>query len=66
MALIDAKEHPGYSEFDRERFLSEPAKRAGRTEFARDRARIIHSFALRLKLQFRGRVIFLELDFLTL
>jgi dGTPase len=47
MALIDAKEHPGYSEFDRERFLDEPAKRPGRTEYARDRARIIHSFALR-------------------
>ena len=40
-------EHPGYSESDRERFMDEPAKRAGRTEFARDRARIIHSFALR-------------------
>ena len=40
-------EHSGYSEFDRERFQDEPAKRAGRTEFARDRARIIHSFALR-------------------
>jgi len=40
-------EHPGYSANDRERFMDEPAKRAGRTEFARDRARIIHSFALR-------------------
>lgn len=40
-------EHPGYKDFDRERFQDEPAKRAGRTEFARDRARIIHSFALR-------------------
>jgi dGTPase len=42
-----ANEHPGYSDFDRARFLDEPAKRGGRTEFARDRARIIHSFALR-------------------
>ena len=42
-----ASEHPGYSAADRERFMDEPAKRAGRTEFARDRARIIHSFALR-------------------
>ena len=47
MALREAKEHSGYSTADRERFLDEPAKRKGRTEFARDRARIIHSFALR-------------------
>ena len=47
MALREAKEHEGYSGSDRERFLDEPAKRKGRTEFARDRARIIHSFALR-------------------
>ena len=47
MALREAKEHIGYVPFDRERFLDEPAKRKGRTEFARDRARIIHSFALR-------------------
>jgi dGTPase len=47
MVLRDAHEHPGYSIEDRERFLDEPAKRKGRTEFARDRARIIHSFALR-------------------
>ena len=36
-----------YSESDQERFLFEPAKRAGRTEFMRDRARVIHSAALR-------------------
>ena len=47
MALKEAREHHGYSQRDRERFLDEPAKRKGRTEFARDRARIIHSFALR-------------------
>ena len=47
MVIRPAKEHLGYSDFDRERFLDEPAKRGGRTEFARDRARIIHSFALR-------------------
>ena len=47
MVIRAAKEHPGYSDFDRARFLDGPAKRGGRTEFARDRARIIHSFALR-------------------
>ena len=36
-----------YSDADQERFLFEPAKRAGRTEFMRDRARVIHSAALR-------------------
>jgi dGTPase len=47
MVLKAAVEHSGYNEFDRARFIDEPAKRLGRTEFARDRARIIHSFALR-------------------
>jgi dGTPase len=36
-----------YSDSDRERFLVEPEKRSGRTEFARDRARVLHSAALR-------------------
>ena len=36
-----------YSSSDQERFLDEPAKRPGRTEFMRDRARVIHSAALR-------------------
>ena len=47
MVIRNAIEHPGYSDFDRARFLDEPAKRGGRSEFARDRARIIHSYALR-------------------
>lgn len=42
-----ATEVQGYSSSDQERFLDEPAKRAGRTEFMRDRARVIHSAALR-------------------
>jgi dGTPase len=37
----------GYSDADQGRFLDEPAKRVGRTEFMRDRARVIHSAALR-------------------
>ena len=36
-----------YTNHDQERFLDEPAKRAGRTEFMRDRARVIHSASLR-------------------
>lgn len=47
MVLRPAQESQAYSSVDRERFLDEPAKRKGRTEFSRDRARIIHSFALR-------------------
>jgi dGTPase len=37
----------GYDAPDVERFVPEPAKRAGRSAFARDRARVVHSAALR-------------------
>src|ERR1700744_6397063 len=36
-----------YSPGDTERWVAEPPKRAGRTEFQRDRARVLHSSALR-------------------
>ena len=37
----------GYDELARARWVSEPPKRAGRTTFERDRARVVHSSALR-------------------
>ncbi len=37
----------GYDEHDAERWVSEPVKRPGRTAFARDRARVLHSAMLR-------------------
>ena len=44
---INSPQLPGYSASDQERFLYEPAKRIGRSEFMRDRARVIHSASLR-------------------
>ena len=38
---------PGYTEADETRIVPEPAKRSGRTAFARDRARLLHSAGLR-------------------
>jgi dGTPase len=37
----------GYDEHARERWVTEPPKRPGRTAFERDRARVLHSAALR-------------------
>jgi dGTPase len=38
---------PGYDAADEERWVREPPKRASRTSFARDRARVLHSAAWR-------------------
>lgn len=43
----DDRSSAGYSLSDETRFVTEPPKRADRTAFARDRARILHSSALR-------------------
>ena len=38
---------PGYDECATARWVAEPPKRAGRSDFERDRARVLHSAALR-------------------
>ncbi|MGJ9401723.1 deoxyguanosinetriphosphate triphosphohydrolase [Arthrobacter sp. KK5.5] len=38
---------PGYTPYDEERWVPEPPKKAYRTSFERDRARVLHSSALR-------------------
>lgn len=43
----DDRLSPGYSDADEQRWVPEPAKRAARTAFARDRARVLHSAGLR-------------------
>lgn len=40
-------DRPGYSRTDQERWVPEPPKSKARTAFERDRARIVHSSALR-------------------
>lgn len=43
----DDQPSAGYTPDDEERWVAEPPKRAGRTAFARDRARVLHSAGLR-------------------
>ena len=38
---------PGYSAWDRQRWLAEPEKSSYRSDFERDRARVLHSAGLR-------------------
>jgi dGTPase len=46
--MIQSELEPGYEEFDRERFVEQPlSKTQGRGEFARDRARVLHSSSFR-------------------
>ncbi|KIH98515.1 deoxyguanosinetriphosphate triphosphohydrolase [Streptomonospora alba] len=47
MAAIDETPPPGYSAGDRQRWAPESAKSRSRSPFERDRARVLHSFALR-------------------
>src|SRR3954454_13256999 len=47
VALTPAPLMPGYTETDQERWVAEPAKSTYRTQFERDRARVLHSSALR-------------------
>lgn len=42
-----ARKAPGYTPFDEERWVPEVAKKSYRTSFERDRARVLHSSALR-------------------
>jgi dGTPase len=46
--MMQSEFEPGYEAFDRERFVEQPlSKTQGRGEFARDRARVLHSSSFR-------------------
>ena len=55
-------EESGYADRDRERFCAEPPKDPRRGEFARDRARVVHSSGLR-RLSAKTQVVGPETDF---
>ena len=62
-AFDDDRPSPGYADSDEVRWVHEPPKRAGRRAFARDRARVLHSAALR-RLAAKTQVLVAgELDF---
>ena len=46
-AVGEAGRTPGYTAWDEDRWVPEPPKKAYRTSFERDRARVLHSSALR-------------------
>lgn len=47
MTSTQSPQPSGYTEFDQERWVTEPPKSTYRTHFERDRARVLHSSALR-------------------
>ena len=47
MTFPQAVSTAGYTDFDLARWVTEPAKNTNRTQFGRDRARVLHSSALR-------------------
>lgn len=47
MTMLEHLDVDGYVDVDRERWVPESAKSKGRTPFERDRARLVHSSALR-------------------
>ncbi|GAA3755567.1 dGTPase [Spinactinospora alkalitolerans] len=47
MSALQRPSTPAYTDHDRRRWIAEPAKNRNRGPFERDRARVLHSFALR-------------------